>query len=191
MLLINLQPTEAMDHATFDTGQWLAYCGACPLPEMANAFLRAGCRSGPCPATWRTSAPGRRSPGGSRPPAYAARLRHGRHGLMGHLYPGMLDVSTDLTLVTANFGGHVEVLEFDDLRVRVAAVTDDAGRRADASWRGASSTLDDSVQEDGLRAGPPGSPSAWTRWSMTSAWTASPTTTAGSRASSTNGSARA
>ena len=40
VLLINLQPTEAMDHATFDTGQWLAYCGACPLPEMANTFLR-------------------------------------------------------------------------------------------------------------------------------------------------------
>src|SRR5438128_2613340 len=31
VLLINLQPTEAMDHATFDTGAWLAYCGACPL----------------------------------------------------------------------------------------------------------------------------------------------------------------
>jgi L-arabinose isomerase len=43
---------------------------------------------------------------------------------MGHVYPGMLDVSTDLTLVTANFGGHVEVLEFDDLRVRVDAVSD-------------------------------------------------------------------
>ena len=42
VLLINLQPTEATDHATFDTGQWLAYCGACPLPEMANAFLRCG-----------------------------------------------------------------------------------------------------------------------------------------------------
>ena len=42
VLLINLQPTEAMDHATFDTGQWLAYCGACPLPEMANTFLRLG-----------------------------------------------------------------------------------------------------------------------------------------------------
>ena len=51
-------------------------------------------------------------------------LRHGRHGLMGHLYPGMLDVSTDLTLVTANFGGHMEVLEFDDLRVRVSSVSD-------------------------------------------------------------------
>ncbi|MFC7111213.1 hypothetical protein ACFQQB_68945 [Nonomuraea rubra] len=42
MLLINLQPTESMEHATFDTGQWLAYCGACPLPEMANAFTRVG-----------------------------------------------------------------------------------------------------------------------------------------------------
>jgi L-arabinose isomerase len=36
----------------------------------------------------------------------------------------MLDVSTDLTLVTANFGGHVEVLEVDDLRVRVAEVSE-------------------------------------------------------------------
>ena len=43
---------------------------------------------------------------------------------MGHLYPGMLDVSTDLTLLSTHFGSHVEVLEFDDLRVRVDAVTD-------------------------------------------------------------------
>jgi len=31
-----------MDHATFDTGQWLAYAGCCPLPEVANAFERCG-----------------------------------------------------------------------------------------------------------------------------------------------------
>ena len=42
MIQASLQPTQAMDHETFDTGQWLAYCGACPLPEMANAFLRCG-----------------------------------------------------------------------------------------------------------------------------------------------------
>ena len=42
---------------------------------------------------------------------------------MGHLYPGMLDVSTDLTLVPVNFGGHLEVVEFDDLRERVNRVT--------------------------------------------------------------------
>jgi L-arabinose isomerase len=126
VLLINLQPTEVMDHATFDTGQWLAYCGACPLPEMANAFLRCGIefrsvsgyvedeRAWVKIGRWIKAAGVRGS------------LRHGRHGLMGHLYPGMLDVSTDLTLVTANFGGHMEVLEFDDLRVRVAQVDEAA-----------------------------------------------------------------
>src|SRR5260221_3121253 len=35
----------------------------------------------------------------------------------------MVEVSADLTLVSANFGGHVEVLEFDGLRVRVSAVS--------------------------------------------------------------------
>jgi L-arabinose isomerase len=40
------------------------------------------------------------------------------------LYPGMLDVSTDLTTISTTFGSHVEVLEFDDLRVRVEAVTE-------------------------------------------------------------------
>src|SRR5450755_4346094 len=124
VLLINLQPTEAMDHARYDTGQWLAYCGACPLPEMANAFLRCGIpfrsvsgyvedeRAWAKIARWIKAA------------GVRGALRHGRHGLMGHLYPGMLDVSTDLTLVPANFGGHMEVLELDDLRVRVSGVTD-------------------------------------------------------------------
>jgi L-arabinose isomerase len=77
-------------------------------------------------------------------------LRTGRHGLMGHLYPGMLDVSTDLTLVTANLGGHLEVLEFDDLRVRVAAV-----RESEVDDRTALARevfeLDDSVQEEDFR----------------------------------------
>ncbi len=124
VLIINLQPTEVMDHTTFDTGQWLAYCGACPLPEMANTFLRAGIdfrsvsgyvedeRAWTKIARWIKAA------------GIRSTMRHGRHGLMGHLYPGMLDVSTDLTLVPVNFGGHMEVLEFDDLRVRVSAVTD-------------------------------------------------------------------
>jgi L-arabinose isomerase len=125
VLLINLQPTEAMDHATFDTGQWLAYCGACPLPEMANAFLRCGVPfrsvSGfvEDPRAWE------RISGWIKAAGVRGTLRNARHGLMGHLYPGMLDVSTDLTLVTSQLGGHLEVVEFDDLRVRVDAVTGD------------------------------------------------------------------
>jgi L-arabinose isomerase len=124
VLLINLQPTEAMDHATFGTGQWLAYCGACPLPEMANAFRRAGIPFRSVSGYLEDERAWARIGRWIKAAGVRGALRTGRHGLMGHLYPGMLDVSTDLTLVSANFGGHVEVLEFDDLRVRVAAVTD-------------------------------------------------------------------
>jgi len=124
VLLINLQPTEAMDHATFDTGQWLAYCGACPLPEMANMFLRAGIPFRSVSGYVEDERAWTRIGRWIKAAGVRGALRHGRHGLMGHLYPGMLDVSTDLTLVPVNFGGHIEVLEFDDLRVRVDDVSD-------------------------------------------------------------------
>ncbi len=124
VLLLNLQPTEAMDHATFDTGQWLAYCGACPLPEVANAFERVGVAFRSVSGYLDDDRAWGRIERWVSAAGVAGALRHGRHGLMGHLYPGMLDVSTDLTLVSAQFGGHVEVLEFDDLRVRVEAVSD-------------------------------------------------------------------
>ncbi len=134
VLLINLQPTESMDHATFDTGQWLAYCGACPLPEMANAFQRCGVPFRSVSGHLEDERAWAKIGRWVRAAGARAALRNGRHGLMGHLYPGMLDVSTDLTLVSANFGGHVEVLEFDDLRVRVEKVTDAqaAAKRAEA-----------------------------------------------------------
>jgi L-arabinose isomerase len=150
VLLINLQPTEKMDHATFGTGEWLAYCGACPLPEMASSFARVGVpfrsvsgyledeRAWARIGRWISAA------------GVRGALRAGRHGLMGHLYPGMLDVSTDLTLVSANFGGHVEVLEFDDLRVRAVAVTDgQVDERMDLART--VFELDPSVQEEDFR----------------------------------------
>ena len=123
ILIINLQPTEVMDHATFDTGQWLAYCGACPLPEMANTFERLGVPFRSVSGYVEDERAWERIERWIKAAGVRGALREGRHGLMGHLYPGMLDVSTDLTLVTANLGGHTEVVEFDDLRVRVDAVT--------------------------------------------------------------------
>jgi L-arabinose isomerase len=125
VLVLNLQPTESMDHASFDTGQWLAYCGACPLPEVANAFERSGVAFRSISGYLADERAWRRVEQLIQSASVRRVLRTGRHGLMGHLYPGMLDVSTDLTLVSAQFGGHVEVLEFDDLRVRVAKVSDE------------------------------------------------------------------
>lgn len=125
VLFINLQPSEKMDHATFDTGAWLAYCGACPLPEMANAFERCGLRFRSVSGYLADDRAWTRIEGWVRASSVARALRYGRHGLLGHLYPGMYDVSTDLTLIPARLGGHVEVLEIDDLRVRVSDVTDE------------------------------------------------------------------
>jgi L-arabinose isomerase len=42
-------------------------------------------------------------------------MEHNRLGVMGHYYGGMLDVYSDLTQQCAHFGGHIEVLEVDEL----------------------------------------------------------------------------
>ena len=49
VIVLNLQPEAAIDYVAFNqledrtamTGQWLAYCSACPVPEIANVLMRA------------------------------------------------------------------------------------------------------------------------------------------------------
>lgn len=147
VLVIDLQPTEAMDHAGFGTGEWLAYCGQCPVPEIGNVFRRAGIEFRSVSGHLTQERAWTRIEQWVHAAGVRGRLRHARHGLMGHLYPGMLDVSTDLTLVSTTFGSHVEVLEFDDLRVRVEEVTDaQVAERMDLARQ--VFTLDESVVDD-------------------------------------------
>jgi len=147
ILVIDLQPTEKMDHANFDTGMWLAYCGQCPVPEVGNVFRRAGIPFRSVSGWLRQESAWERISQWIRAAHIRAALRHARHGLMGHVYPGMLDVSTDLTLLPTTFGSHVEVLEFDDLRQRVERVTDaETSARMDLARQ--IFTLDDTVKED-------------------------------------------
>ena len=42
-------------------------------------------------------------------------MEHNRLGVMGHYYSGMLDIYSDLTKQCAWFGGHVEIVEVDEL----------------------------------------------------------------------------
>ncbi|MGW1563758.1 arabinose isomerase [Streptomyces sp. NPDC002144] len=147
VLVIDLQPTERMDHATFDTGAWLAYCGQCPVPEVGNVFRRAGIPFRSVSGWLRQESAWRRIEQWIRAAHVRAALRHARHGLMGHLYPGMLDVSTDLTLLPATFGSHVEVQEFDDLRHRVEKVTEAETRERVALARRLF-TVDESVVDE-------------------------------------------
>lgn len=146
VLVIDLQPTEAMDHANVDTGTWLAYCGQCPVPEVANVFKRAGIPFRSVSGYLAQESAWARIDQWVHAAGVRGRLRHARHGLMGHVYPGMLDVSTDLTSVSTTFGSHVEVVEFDDLREFVAEVTDEQVRERMALARSLF-TVDESVDD--------------------------------------------
>jgi len=42
VVVLNLQPTARIDYARSTTGEWLAHCNACAVPEFANTLNRAG-----------------------------------------------------------------------------------------------------------------------------------------------------
>ncbi|MBS1606056.1 MAG: arabinose isomerase [Bacteroidetes bacterium] len=133
VIILNLSPGAAIDYDQFNsmadrtkmTGEWLAWCSACPVPEIANVFNRTGVRFHQITGMLQDD-----------PEAWdevkewieAARVAHtmayNRLGCMGHYYSGMLDIYTDLTLQYASFGGHIELLEVDELADIRKTVTD-------------------------------------------------------------------
>ncbi len=126
VVLLGLQPTASIDYPNIDTGEWLANCAACCVPEIAGAFTRAGIPYDTVagtidddPRAWHKIGSWVRAAG------VAHALGRARIGFLGHTYPGMLDMYSDFTAVHAQLGAHVEVLEIDDLGVRVAAAGDD------------------------------------------------------------------
>lgn len=124
VIILNLSPESAINYAAFNkmgdrtamTGEWLAHCGACPVPEIANVFNRArisfhqitGQLRGD-PAVWKEV------DAWIDAARVASVMFHNRLGLMGHYYCGMLDIASDLTQHCAHFGGHIEIIEVDEL----------------------------------------------------------------------------
>lgn len=134
VIVLNLQPEAAIDYQAFNrlpdrtamTGEWLAFCSACPVPEIANVLRRAGISFHQVTGvlgdhfTWAEV----------NEWIDAARVKKAlamnRLGLMGHYYGGMLDIATDLTQVAITFGCHIEQLEVDELSALRTEVTDSA-----------------------------------------------------------------
>ncbi len=132
VIILNLSPEAAIDYEHFNqmkdrtrmTGEWLAYCSACPVPEIANVFKRSGISfyqiTGMLhddPIAWKEVEEW----------IAAARVAHTLYynhlGVMGNYYGGMLDIYTDLTLQCAVFGGHIEIIEVDELSFLRSKVT--------------------------------------------------------------------
>ncbi len=127
VVILNLQPTRTLDYEAMTTGEWLANCSACCVPEIAGAFTRARI---PYRTVTGTLLDGDRAWDVLREWVDAATavhsLRASRLGFLGHTYPGMLDMYSDFTQVQAQTGAHVEVLEIDDLVERVESASADA-----------------------------------------------------------------
>ncbi|MCF0069194.1 arabinose isomerase [Dyadobacter sp. CY261] len=152
VIVLNLSPAPAIDYSWFNalgdrtrmTGEWLAYCSACPVPEIANVFRRSRIpfyqitgTLNDDPEVWREV----------REWIEAAKVAHtmyhNRLGVMGNYYGGMLDIYSDLTLQCATFGGHVEIIEVDELSALREAVSEE---ETDATLQIFASTFD--IQPD-------------------------------------------
>ena len=134
VIVLNIVPEPSIDYANFNarsdrtqmTGEWLAYCSACPVPEIANVFQRAGIPFHQItgvlekdPECWREV------DAWVEAARVAAGMANNRLGLMGHYYSGMLDIYSDVTLQCATFGTHIEILEVDELAALRHEVTCD------------------------------------------------------------------
>jgi L-arabinose isomerase len=124
VIILNLSPEAAIDYSSFNkmgdrtkmTGEWLAFCSACPVPEIANVFKRAGIQFHQITGTLTDDPECWKEIGEWLEAASVANIMsHNRMGAMGHYYSGMLDIYTDLTLQLATFGGHIEIIEVDEL----------------------------------------------------------------------------
>jgi L-arabinose isomerase len=132
VIILNLAPEAAIDYASFNqmsdrtkmTGEWLSYCSACPVPEIANVFNRTGIKFHQItgmlhndPECWDEVTEWMEAA------KVANIMAYNRMGCMGHYYSGMLDIYTDLTTQYAAFGGHIELLEVDELAALRKLVT--------------------------------------------------------------------
>lgn len=142
-VLLNLQPTARINYAKTTTGEWLAHCGACPVPEIANAFNRAGISfrvvNGMLGLKETPEISMTDEVTCNRPEAIRAwkkieewvmaakvkrNLQGARFGFLGNTYSGMLDMYSDFTMFQGQTGAHVQVLEMCDLDRHLQTVTE-------------------------------------------------------------------
>lgn len=142
-VMLNLQPTAAVDYAAFNTlgdrgkmtGEWLSYCQACSVPEIASVFNQTGIHYDIVTGhledreawdeidAWLDA-------------AYVSRVvKTTRFGILGHYYCGMLDVYTDVTKQAAVFGSHYELLEMCELKQLRDSVTEERIREKLSDFR--------------------------------------------------------
>ena len=160
VLVLNLQPEAAIDYDAFNrlpdrtamTGEWLAFCSACPVPEIANVFARAKILFHQVTGVLEDEALWAEMGEWIAAARVKKALAENRLGLMGHYYSGMLDIMTDVTQVSITFGSHIEQLEVDELSALRGDVTDEEIAARVKEFRSHFDVQSDCAQEELARA---------------------------------------
>jgi L-arabinose isomerase len=133
VVVLNLQPVKTIDYERFNaltdrgvmTGEWLAHCQACCVPEIASVFNRAGIAYHLVTGYLQDPEAWNEIEAWVEAAQVAQVMSNNRLGVLGHYYGGMLDVYTDLTQQSAVFGNHIELLEMCELKLLRDHVTDE------------------------------------------------------------------
>ena len=131
VVILNIQPVAAIDYERFNalgdlgkmTGEWLAHCQACSVPEFANVFNRAGIDYEFVTGYLGEQAVWDDIQDWIDAAQVAFVMQNNRLGVLGHYYAGMLDVYSDLTKQSSAFGTHIEIVEMCEVKKYRDAVT--------------------------------------------------------------------
>lgn len=133
VVILNIQPVPAIDYTYINslgdrgrmTGEWLAHCQACSVPEFTGIFNRAGIRYDIITGYLSDEQAWREIGFWIDAARVVYEMRNNRMGILGHYYCGMLDVYTDLARQSILFGTHIELLEMCELKAIRDEVTED------------------------------------------------------------------
>jgi L-arabinose isomerase len=131
VVILNIQPVAAIDYESFNalgdrgkmTGEWLAHCQACSVPEFANVFNRSGIDYEFVTGYLGEQVVWDEIQDWIDATKVASVMQNNRLGVLGHYYAGMLDVYSDLTKQSSAFGTHIEIVEMCEVKKYRDAVT--------------------------------------------------------------------
>jgi L-arabinose isomerase len=160
IVILNIQPVAAIDYESFNalgdrgkmTGEWLAHCQACSVPEFANVFNRAGIDYEFVTGYLDEQVVWDEIQDWIDATKVASIMQNNRLGVLGHYYAGMLDVYSDLTKQSSAFGTHIEIVEMCEVKKYRDAVTNDEVGEKIAEFQSTFEVIDTCEEEELVRA---------------------------------------